>query len=159
MREGLRNGNIIVQPNGSLAFLSEFTLPTIAMKFEKNQKGKLERVYYQAGAMTDTEQILDKVESIDLYFTDKRLVFIPSKKNQEFKDMTLDQKIKNIKNSYAIPYCSLNEFVLSKSRFGGLVCIKTSSGLKYLNLNKEQFSQISDLLPTVPMLLGKFRKQ
>lgn len=47
IREGLKEGNIIVQPNGSLAVLSTFTLPTIAVKFEKNPKGKLERVYYQ----------------------------------------------------------------------------------------------------------------
>lgn len=47
IQEGLRNGSIIVQPNGSLAVLPTFTLPIIAMKFEKNQKGKLERVYYK----------------------------------------------------------------------------------------------------------------
>src|SRR4030067_2205781 len=54
IQEGLKNGSIIVLPNGSLAVSPTFTLPTIAMKFEQTSKGKLERVYYQTESQQTT---------------------------------------------------------------------------------------------------------
>jgi hypothetical protein len=139
--------------------------------------------------MTDSEQILAKIEGMELYFTDKRLIFISSsfvpknvpsggvvgeilnqinsrrqekkieEKEQELKSMTLYEKLQKIKGSYAIPYDNLDEFVLSKSRFGGQACIKAKSGWKYLNFNKEQLSQLATLFPSIPLLKGKYRIQ
>ena len=138
--------------------------------------------------MSDSEQIIGKLSNQEVYFTDRRFIFINApnaqyaavggggllgglisevafhyskkkveQKQEENKDLTLNEKLQKLKGSYAVAYADMNEFVVSKSFSGGQICIKTKSGWKYLNLtNKETFKQISALLPTIPVLNGKF---
>jgi len=65
---------------------------------------------------------------------------------------------KKIKGSYAVRYGDIDEFVLSRSRSGGLMAIKEKSGLRYFNFkSKEEFNRIADLLQSITLLNGKIR--
>jgi hypothetical protein len=133
----------------------------------------------------DSEQILGKLDDKEIYFTENRLIVIePSfwqyapmgfglvsnvirgvtfysrkKKleqiNKENNDLALDEKLQKIKGSYATAYDNLDGITLSKSYSGGQLCIKGKNGWKYLGLNKEEFKQLSNLLPTIPLLKDK----
>lgn len=135
--------------------------------------------------MSDSEQLLGKLGNKEIYFTDKRLIVIEpsywqyepmglgiigtvlrevtyhSKKEKleeikkENNDLALDEKLQKIKGSYAIAYDNLDGLTLSKSFSGGQLCIKGKNGWKYLSLNKDEFKQLSNLLPTIPLLKDK----
>jgi hypothetical protein len=138
----------------------------------------------------DSEQILGKLESYELFFTDKRLVYLNTpvkpqympvgnlvgwglryslyrskkkkaeQKQEEIKDLPLDEKLQEIKGSYAIAYGNIDEFVLSRSRSGGLMTIREKSGLRYFNFkSKEELNRIADLLKSITFLNGKIRVQ
>ena len=47
IRSGLKENQIIIQPDGSLSVSQSFHLPTIGTKFERDQRGKMQRVYYE----------------------------------------------------------------------------------------------------------------
>ena len=65
---------------------------------------------------------------------------------------------KKIKGSYAVRYGDIDEFVLSRSRSGGLMTIREKSGLRYFNFkSKEEFNRIADLLQSITLLNGKIR--
>jgi len=149
--------------------------------------------------MTDSEKILAKIEieDMELYFTDKRLIFISTQRaqspkyvpivgglaggavgsvaaeiifrsrqnkkteeeKQELRNMSLDEKAKKNKGSFAIPYDDVDEIVLSKARYGGQAHIKAKNVSEHFAFNKEQFSQLAKLLPALPLLKGKYRNQ
>jgi len=81
-------------------------------------------------------------------------------KLEEIKDLPLDEKLQEIKGSYAIAYENIDEFVLSRSRSGGLMTIREKSGLRYFNFkSKEELNRIADLLKSITFLNGKIRIQ
>ncbi|MGD0071352.1 MAG: hypothetical protein ABSB71_07750 [Candidatus Bathyarchaeia archaeon] len=129
---------------------------------------------------------IDDVQGYDLYFNDKRTVFIKSfkahntpvgsgglvggligagvseavfhfgkrkekKKEQETKDLSLDEKLQKIKGSFAIAHDDVESICVSK----GQLNFKAKKVWKYLALNKEQFAQLSSLLPNIPLLKDK----
>jgi hypothetical protein len=73
------------------------------------------------------------------------------KKEQEIKDMTLDEKLQKIKGCFAIDHDNVESICVSK----GQLNFKAKKVWKYFTLNKEQFSQLSSLLPNIQLLKDK----
>jgi hypothetical protein len=134
--------------------------------------------------MTNSEDYtkIDDVQGYDLYLNDRQTVFIKSfkahytpvgtgglvgglaseaifhfgkkkaeKKEQEIKDMTLDEKLQKIKGSFAIAHDDVESICVSK----GQLNFKAKKFWKYYVLNKEQYNQLSSLLPTINLLKDK----
>lgn len=77
------------------------------------------------------------------------------KKQKELKEMSLDELLTNIKHSFAVPYNEVEHVILGKSFSGGQLNLKSKKLWKFLNLNKEQFKKLSDLLPSIQSLKEK----
>ncbi len=76
---------------------------------------------------------------------------------EENNGLALDEKLRKIKGSYAINYGDVDGLTLSKSYSGGLLYIKGKNGSNYLSLSKEDFRQLSNLLPSILLLKDKLR--
>lgn len=77
------------------------------------------------------------------------------KKQKERKDVSLAELLANVKQSFAVPYDEIEHIILGKSFSGGQLNLKSKKLWKYLNLNKEQFKQLSVLLPSIQSLKEK----
>ena len=59
------------------------------------------------------------------------------------------------KSSYAINYGDLDWICLNKSLFGSNLNIKGKKIGKLIKINKEQYNQLSQILPKIDALKGK----
>lgn len=108
----------------------------------------------------------------DLCFTNERLVIIKPKriswiikwlgletrkrrKQDPLRDLTVDELLEKDKSSYAINYYDLDWVCLNTSFFGSNLNIRGRKFWKIIKLNKEQFKQLSRILPRIAALKGK----
>lgn len=126
----------------------------------------------------------DGEKTFDLCFTNKRLaVFNPKalpilykqakelwervspiiQKDQEakkrenrdpFEDLTIDELLEKDKSSYAINYADLDWISLNTSLFGSNITFKAKKIHEFIKLNKEQYKQLSQILPRIDALKG-----
>ena len=118
-------------------------------------------------------------EIFDLCITNKRLVVINLKlhkwrgwgginamiqrrreakkrrKQDPLKGLTIDELLEKDKNSYAINYDDLDWICLNKSLFGSNLNIKGKKIGRLIKINKEQYNQLSQILPKIDALKGK----
>ena len=129
------------------------------------------------------EKIFDYPNTYNLYWMDKRLVVInkksqsavgvglipsligegitkinESRKKEKMKNLTLDEILQKDKKSYAIAYEDIEQIRLydPQSRWKNRKLeIKSHKIQKKFMLDKAQFEQLSDVLPTIDALKGK----
>lgn len=127
-----------------------------------------------------TQPISSQIEDVfDLYFTNKRLIVLnkkwrprlfkqaidlwermhPSRKREKIgplKASEIDEFLEKDKSSMALNYDDLDWIFLKKSFFGRCnLNIKGKKILKYINIDKEQFNTLSEILPKIDSLKGK----
>ena len=120
-------------------------------------------------------------EIFDLCITNKRLVVINPKsynrwfkmwgisvwiqrreeakkrlKQDPLKGLTIDELLEKDKSSYAINYDELEYIYLNKSLFGSNLNLKGKKIGKLIKINKEQYDQLSQILPKIEAVKGKF---
>jgi len=91
------------------------------------------------------------------YFIQKRQIIEKEKRKQDpLEGLTIDEMLKKDKSSYAINYNDLDWICLNKSLFGSNLTFKGKKIWKLIIINKEQFKQLSRILPKIVALEGKF---
>jgi hypothetical protein len=76
-------------------------------------------------------------------------------KQDPLKGLTVDELLEKDKSSYAINYDELEWIRLNTSFFGSNLNFKGEKIWKQIKLNKEQFKQLSQVLPRIDALKGK----
>ncbi|MGA2522601.1 MAG: hypothetical protein ABSF65_00445 [Candidatus Bathyarchaeia archaeon] len=122
-------------------------------------------------------------DNYDLYLTDKRMIFIKSfkaqyapvggavisevafhfgkrkaqKKEQETKDMTLDEKLQKIKGSFAIVCEDISEIRMRESAYltSEININLANSKVKHFLTGKDQIEKLSNALTKVATFQGK----
>ena len=77
------------------------------------------------------------------------------RKQDPLKGLTIDELLKKDKNSYAINYDELEYIYLNKSLFGSNLNLKGKKIGKLIKINKEQYNQLSQILPRIDALKEK----
>jgi len=130
-------------------------------------------------AVDDSLGTYIKFEIFDLCITNKRLVVINPKlhkwrvwlginvkilrrreskkrrKQDPLKGLTIDELLEKDKSSYAINYDELEYIYLNKSLFGSNLNLKGKKIGKLIKINKEQYDQLSQILPRIEDLKEK----
>jgi hypothetical protein len=120
-----------------------------------------------------------KFEIFDLCITNKRLVVINPKlhkwkawlginvmiqrrreakkrqKQDPLRSLTVDELLEKDKSSYAVNYDDLDWICLNKAFFGSNFYFKGEKIWKQIKISKEQFKQLSQVLPRIDALKKK----
>ncbi len=89
------------------------------------------------------------------YFIQKRRDAKERRKQDPLRGLTIDELLERDKSSYAVNYDELEWICINKSFFGSNLNFKGEKIWKLIKLSKEQFKQLSQVLPRIDALKGK----